>query len=151
MAFNSAGHGLAMHQTRQGRRCRRTAITARPIAAGLSARGRRYAGKPDDAIPKPDRFAIKNANLRGLRRDGPIRGGRTEKIGRQTETKHQSRHQRATHTQPGTAEAGAEMPSFEDTPWFTHTLGLTYLYAMLQPSQMRKFRVALKQNAKSAT
>ena len=53
MAFNAAGHVLAMQQSRKPCCRRRAAIAPRGITAtSLSARGRRYTGKPDDAIPK---------------------------------------------------------------------------------------------------
>ena len=79
MAFNSAGHILALQQSREPGRRSRPAIAPRGIiATGLTTGGRRYAGKPDDPIAKTERFTIENANLRGLGRDGPIRRGRTE-------------------------------------------------------------------------
>jgi hypothetical protein len=109
-----------MHQPGQGCSRGSAAITARGIAAGLTPRGRGYAGKPDDAIPKAERFAIKNADLCGFRRDGPICGSRAEQVGRQAKTKDKRRDNRASHAQPRTAEAGAELPSLEYAPWFSH-------------------------------
>lgn len=121
MAFNAAGHVLAMQQRRKPCRRRRAAITPRGITAtGLSARGRCYAGKPDDAIPKTQGFTIKNTDLRRFGRNGPIRRGRPEQIGWQAESEDKGSQNRASNTEPRTAEAGAELPTFEDTPWFTH-------------------------------
>ena len=83
MSFNPAGHILAMQQSRKPARRRRATIAPRGIAAaGLTTGRRSYAGKPDDAVPKTECFAIKNTDLRGFGRDGPICGGRAEKIGR---------------------------------------------------------------------
>ena len=83
MSFNPAGHILAMQQSRKPARRRRATIAPRGIAAaGLTTGRRSYPGKPDDPVPKTERFAIKNTDLRGLGRDGPICGGRAEKIGR---------------------------------------------------------------------
>ena len=121
MAFNAAGHVLAMQQSRKPCRRRRAAITPRGITAtGLSARGRCYAGKPDDAIPKTQGFTIKNADLRGLSLDRPIRGGRAEEIGRQAKSKDKRGQNRAGDTKPRTAKAGAQLPSFENTSRFAH-------------------------------
>lgn len=76
MAFNPAGYRVALNQPRQRRRGYRAAIAPRCIAAtGLTTHRRRYAGKPNDAIPKTERFAIKNTDLRGLGRQRPICGG----------------------------------------------------------------------------
>lgn len=90
MAFNPAGHVLAMQQSRKPCCRRRAAIAPRGITAtSLSARGRRYTGKPDDTIPKTQGFAIKNPDVGSLSRNGPVRGGRPEQIGRQAKSKHQ--------------------------------------------------------------
>jgi hypothetical protein len=140
-----------MHQPGQSRSRGSAAITARGIAAGLTPRGRGYAGKPDDAIPKAERFAIKNADLCGFRRDGPICGGRAEQVGRQAKTKDKRRDNRASHPQPGTAEAWAKLPSLEDTPWFSHRARLTEFYGVLQLPRQQKIGVILTQKAKRCT
>jgi hypothetical protein len=90
------------------------------VATSLTTGGRRYAGKPDNAVPKTQGFTIKNTDLRRLGRDGPIRGGRTEQIGRQAKPEEQRGHYGDSNTEPRTAKAGAELPTFEDTSWFTH-------------------------------
>lgn len=101
MAFNPAGHILAMQQRRKPCRRRRAAIAAQGItAAGLSARGRCNAGKPDDAIPKTQGFTIKNPDVRGLGRDGPIRRGRAEQIGWQAKPKDKRGQNRASNPKP---------------------------------------------------
>jgi hypothetical protein len=64
ITLNPAGDVMALHQPRQHRRRRRTAITPRAFsAAGLPACRGGNAGKPDDPIPKTKRFAIKDADL----------------------------------------------------------------------------------------
>lgn len=79
ITLNPAAHILALQQGREPRRRRRAAIGPRGvIATSLTTGGRRYAGKPNNAVPKTQGFAIKNTNLRRLGRDGPIRGGRAE-------------------------------------------------------------------------
>ena len=135
--LNPAGHILALQQSREPGRRRRAAIGPRGIAAAsLTTGGRRYAGKPDNAVPKTQGFAIKNTDLRRFGRDGPIRGGRAEQIGRQAKPKEQRGHDGASKPDPRTAKAGAELPSFEDTPRFTHGVWLNDFYAMLQPLKM---------------
>jgi hypothetical protein len=99
MAFNPARHILAMQQSRKPCRRRRAAIGPRGItAAGLTTGRRCDAGKPDNAIPKAEGFAIKNTDLRGFSRDGSIRRGRAEKIGRQAKAKGKGRNNRASRT-----------------------------------------------------
>lgn len=137
MAFNAAGHILALQQRRKPCRRRCAAIAARGItAAGLTAGRGRNARKPNNAIPKPERFAIKYADLRGLSRDRPIRRGRAEKIGWQAKAKDKRRNNRASHTQPGAAKAGTYLPAFEDTSRFTHEARITEFFAMLQLTKM---------------
>lgn len=96
MPLDTAGHILAMQQRRKPCRRRRTAITPRGItAAGLTARRCGYAGKPDYAIAEAERFAIKNADLRSLSRNRPIRRGRAKKIGRQAKPQEKRCNHRA--------------------------------------------------------
>jgi len=96
MAFNPAGDILPLHQASQHRRRGRPAIPLRRVSAtSFPTRGSGNAGKPDNPIPKTERFAIKNANLCGLGRHRAIRGRRAEKIGRQAKTKGQRGDQRA--------------------------------------------------------
>jgi hypothetical protein len=122
MALNPASDIMALHQRRQNRRRRRTAIPARRIpTARFAPRWCGNAGKPNDAIPQAKGLAIKNADLRRLSREGAIRRGRTEKIGRQAKTQEKRRNHGANNPKPRTAEAGAHLPSLEDTSWFTHT------------------------------
>jgi hypothetical protein len=121
MAFNPAGNVLAMNQARERRSGCCAAIGAWGVAAtSLTPRRGGNTGKADDTIAKAERLTIKNANLRGFSRDGPIRGGRAKKIGRQAKAKEKRRNHRASNTQPGTAKAGTNLPAFEDTPRFTH-------------------------------
>ena len=95
MAFNPASHILAMQQRSKPCRRRRAAIATRGItAAGLTAGRGRNARKPNNAIAKAERLTIKNANLRGLSRDGSIRRGRAEKVGRQAKAKDKRRNNR---------------------------------------------------------
>ena len=83
MALNPASDIMALHQRRQNRRRRRTAIPARRIStASFTPRWCGYAGKPNDTVAQAKGLAIENANLRSPGREGPIRRGRTEKIGR---------------------------------------------------------------------
>ena len=112
---------MAMQQSRKPRRCGRAAIGPRSIAAtGLTTRRRRYAGKADDAVPKTKGLTIKNTDLRRLSRDGPIRGGRAEQVGRQAKSQDKGGQNSASNPEPRTAKAGTELPTFEDTSWFTH-------------------------------
>lgn len=121
MPFNPAGHILPLQQSRKPGRRSRPAIAPGGIAStGLTTGGCCYAGKPDDPITKTQGFTIENPDLRGLGRDGPIRRGRTEKIGRQAKPKDKRRQNRAGNPKPGTAKAGAELLSLEDPSWFTH-------------------------------
>jgi hypothetical protein len=100
MPFNPARHILAMQQRRKPCRRRRAAIATRGItAAGLTAGRGCNARKPNNAIPKPEGFAIKNTDLRGFSRDGPIRRGRAEKIGWQAKAKDKRRNNRASRTE----------------------------------------------------
>jgi hypothetical protein len=137
MAFNPAGNVLAMNQARERRSGCCAAIGAWGVAAtSLTPRRGGNTGKADDTIAKAERLTIKNANLRGFSRDGPIRGGRAKKIGRQAKAKEKRRNHRASNTQPGTAKAGTYLPAFEDTPRFTHRAGLTEFFAVLQLLKM---------------
>jgi hypothetical protein len=134
MAFNPAGNILALNQARQRRRRRRAAIRARGLAAtSLTPRWGGNAGKPDDAIPKAERLTIEYSDLSGLSRDGAIRRGRAEQVGRQAKTKKKRRNHRASNTEPGAAKAGPNLPAFKNTPWFTHKIGITEFFAVLQP------------------
>jgi hypothetical protein len=58
--------------------------------------------------------------LRRLSRDGPIRGGGAEQVGRQAKSKDKGSQNSASNAQPRPAEAGAVLPSLKDTSWFTH-------------------------------
>jgi hypothetical protein len=110
-----------MQQSREPRRRRSAAIGPRYITAtGFTTGGRCYAGKADDAVPKTKGLTIKNTDLRRLSRDGPIRGGGAEQIGRQAKSKDKGGQNSASNPEPRTAKAGAELPTFEDTSWFTH-------------------------------
>lgn len=121
MAFDSASHILAMQKGCEPRGCCRPAVAPQIIAAtNFSPRRGGDAGKADDAIPKTQGFAIKDAYLRRLSCDGTIRGSRAEKIGRQAKTKEKRGNHRACNSEPRTANAGAELPSFENPSWFTH-------------------------------
>ena len=137
MALNPASDIMALHQRRQNGSRRRTAIPARRIStASFTPRWCGNAGKPNDTVAQAKGLAIKNADLRRLSREGPIRRGRTEKIGRQAKTQEKRRHYGASNPQPRTAEAGAHLPSLEDTSWFTHKSGLTDTRTTRQRAKM---------------
>jgi hypothetical protein len=137
ITLNPAGHILALQQSREPCRRHRATIGPRGIAAtSLTTGGRRYAGKTDNAVTKTQGFAIKNTDLRGLGRDGPIRGGGAEQVGRQAKSKDQRGHHGTSNPKPRTAKAGAELPTFENTPRFSHRGWLTDFYTVLQLPKM---------------
>jgi hypothetical protein len=137
MAFNPAGNILALHHPRQRRSSGRAAIGAWGVAAtSLTPRRGGNTGKADDTIPKAERLSIKNANLRGFSRDGAIRRGRAEQIGRQAKAKEKRRNNRAGNTKPRATKAGTYLPAFKDTSWFAHAARLTEFFAMLQLLKM---------------
>jgi hypothetical protein len=99
MAFDPAGNVLALNQPRQRRSSGSAAIGAWGVpATSLTPRRGGNAGKADDAIPKAERLTIKHTDLSGLSRDGAIRRGRAEQIGRQAKAKEKRRNHGASNT-----------------------------------------------------